>query len=190
MRIGILLGCGLLLLLGLPALSAQAGVAPQSASGGRGGPGAPVLGITHELGPEAMVLNPAAVLYEQFDIQSLNLATSQQFEPTFSAYDSQTADDFSVPTGATWILDQVEVAGSYSTGGHADAVNVFIYASAGAVPGPAVISQTNLIPSSGLDTGSFLIPLASPVTLPTGTYWLSVQAHQRYDPNGQWFWRN
>ncbi len=189
LRIGILLGCALLLL-GLPALSAQAGVTPQSDSGGRGGQGTPVLSLTRDLGPEAPVQIPAAVLYEQFDDQSLNLAASQQFEPTFSAYDNQTADDFSVPTGETWVLDQVEVAGSYSTSGHADAVNVFIYANSGSVPGPAVISQTNLIPSIGLDTGSFLIPLASPVTLPTGTYWLSVQTNQRYDPNGQWFWRN
>src|SRR5215212_1297882 len=70
LRIGILLGCGLLLLLSLPALNARASIAPQSDSGGKGNLGAPVLGITRDLGPEAMVLNPAAVLYEQFDDQS------------------------------------------------------------------------------------------------------------------------
>jgi hypothetical protein len=130
------------------------------------------------------------VLYDQFDHQSLNLAGSQQFEPAFNQYDDETADDFTVPAGQTWLIDQVEVAGSYSTSGHADSVNVVFYAGGGTLPGAPVVSLPDRIPSSGLDTGSFVIPLNPPVMLTPGTYWLSVQAHQRYDPNGQWFWRN
>ena len=190
-RLGLLLAFGLLL--GLPALGVGADNTAQNEPGGDSALAAPLLGTSRAVNPAdalADPLNPAAVLYEQFDNQSLNLAGSQQFEPTFSRYDDQTADDFTVPGGETWVIDQVQVAGSYSSSGHADAVNIFFYAASGSMPGTPLVGQTDLSPSSGLDNGSFVIPLDPPVTLPPGTYWLSVQAHQRYDPNGQWFWRN
>ena len=129
------------------------------------------------------------VLYDQFDNPSGTLASSQNFEPAFSNYSDQVADDFVVPSGQTWSIDQVEVGGSYSNSGHADSVNVYFYAD-NFGPSTPVFIQTNVVPSAGLANGNFTLPLTPPAVLPPGTYWLSVQANQSLVPNGQWFWRN
>lgn len=134
--------------------------------------------------------NPAVVLYDQYDNLSVSTVSSQNFEPGFDNYDAQAADDFVVPSGDVWLVDQVEVSGAYRGNGRTASVNVFFYASKGAVPGAPVMSDTMLLPSSGLDTGSFLIPLSHPLALPAGAYWVSVQANEDYAGGGQWFWRN
>jgi hypothetical protein len=85
----------------------------------------------------------------------------------------------------------VDVAGGYdASGGPATSVNVYFYASSGALPGAPVLTQTEILPSSGLDTGNFSLALSPAVILPAGHYWVSVQANKDLDPNGQWFWRD
>ena len=59
------------------------------------------------------------MLYSQYNVPSDFGVTSQNFEPARDAYDDQAADDFFVPAGETWTVDQVEVAGIYSGGGTA-----------------------------------------------------------------------
>ncbi len=51
------------------------------------------------------------------------------------------ADDFVVPSGQTWTLDGVDVR---STDGAPLAANVFVYASAGSVPGALVASRLSV----------------------------------------------
>jgi len=132
---------------------------------------------------------PNDVLYDQYDHLDISAVTSQNFEAQYGQYDSQGADDFVVPGGTTWLINEVDVAGVYAGSGRADSVNVFFYASAGYLPGDPVYTATNILPTSGLDTGDFAILLDQPAALTVGTYWVSVQANERLNPNGQWFWR-
>ncbi|HET6261162.1 MAG TPA: choice-of-anchor R domain-containing protein, partial [Chloroflexia bacterium] len=134
--------------------------------------------------------NPTAVLYDQYNGLNETVISSQDFEAAYNNYDDQAADDFIVPAGETWLVDGVDVSGAYSfDGGPADSVGVYIYANSSALPGTPVFSQTAIIPASGLDTGNFSLALSPPATLPTGTYWVSVQANQEIGLSGQWFWR-
>ena len=133
---------------------------------------------------------PATVLYDQYDNPSVSAVTSQDFEAAYDQYDSQGADDFVVPAGQTWLVDEVDVDGVYLGGGFADSANIIFYDTAGLVPGAPVYTATNVVPVSGLSTGRFVISLDQPATLTAGAYWVSVQANERFNPNGQWFWRN
>ena len=133
---------------------------------------------------------PNDVLYDQYDFLAISNISSQNFEPAYDQYDSQAADDFVVPGGQTWLINEVDVAGAYAGNGLADSVNVIFYANAGNLPGAPVFTATNIVPASGLGTGDFAIVLDQPATLTVGTYWVSVQANERLNPNGQWFWRN
>lgn len=134
--------------------------------------------------------NPADVLYDQYDNLSQSAVSSQNFETQSDPYDDQAADDFDIGAGETWLIDRVDVAGAYTPGyGPANSVNVFFYAGAGNLPGAPVFTQTEIIPA-GLAEGNFSIALTSPAALTQGHYWISVQANQAVNPNGQWFWRN
>ena len=60
--------------------------------------------------------SPGVVLYDQYDNQAANATSSQNFEDANNAFDDELADDFVVPGGATWNIDQVDVAGVYFNG--------------------------------------------------------------------------
>jgi hypothetical protein len=133
---------------------------------------------------------PNGVLYDQYNNPAFSTVSSQNFEPAYSQYDSQAADDFMVPSGQAWLVNEIDVAGAYAGRGQADSVNVFFYENTSTLPATPVYTATNIVPASGLDTGNFTIVLDQPPTLPEGTYWVSVQANEIINPNGQWFWRD
>jgi hypothetical protein len=133
---------------------------------------------------------PNVVLYDQYDNATGAAYTSQDFETAFDAYDNQAADDFVVPAGETWNIDQVDVAGQYSTGGPAAAFHVFIYSDAGGLPGTNVYTALDQTYSDGGTGTDFVITLSSPATLTEGTYWVSVQSRQDFGTAGQWFWND
>lgn len=134
-------------------------------------------------------------IYSQYD----NPATkpplgigSQKFEPAMAAFDDQAADDFLItapPPPIFLYITGVRVMGDYSEGGGpASSFNVYIYANgAGNLPGAGIASFLNL-PYTGTPP-DFVIHW-SPFSLLSGTYWVSVQAVQNFNPNGQWFWHN
>jgi hypothetical protein len=128
---------------------------------------------------------PSVVLYDQYDNIGANSTSSQNFEASFDIYDSELADDFVVPSGQTWNIDQVDAAGVYYNGaGPAASVNLSFYNNAGGLPGGNVATRTNLAMT---DTGgSFVVPIPSPVVLGQGTYWVSVQANLDFSAGGQW----
>jgi len=131
---------------------------------------------------------PMVVLYDQYDNQADFDVASQQFEAEFSVYDSLAADDFVVPGGQNWTVQQVDVDGEYN-GGPADSFHVHFYSNAaGNLPGSLVGDA--LASSYAGSGGDAVITLSSPVTLSAGTYWVSVQARQSYGSAGQWFWQN
>jgi len=119
---------------------------------------------------------------------------SQKFEPVMAAFDDQTADDFvvNVPSPPIFLyVTGVRVMGEYSAGGGpAASFNVYFYTNrAGHLPGTQVAAFLNR-PYTGTPP-DFEIRW-SPVSIfpSSGTYWVSVQAVQDFNPNGQWFWHN
>jgi hypothetical protein len=132
---------------------------------------------------------PSVVLYDQTDNAGTDSITSQDFEAINDAYDNQAADDFVIPAGdGAWTIDEVYVPGAYWNGtGLAPAVNVYFYQNSGSLPGALVYSAVGLVPTdNGL--GTFTIPLTTPAVLPSGTYWVSVQARMDFATGGQWGW--
>jgi hypothetical protein len=84
----------------------------------------------------------------------------------------------------------VRVMGEYSAGGGpASSFNVSFYTNgAGNLPGTTIAGFLNM-PYSGTPP-DFTIRW-TPFSLPPGgIYWVSVQAVQDFNPNGQWFWHN
>jgi hypothetical protein len=119
---------------------------------------------------------------------------SQKFEPAMAAFDDQAADDFVVtvpPPPIFLYITGVRVMGEYSAGGGpASSFNVYFYTNrAGHLPGTGVAAFLNR-PYTGTPP-NFEIRW-SPVSIfpSSGTYWVSVQAVQDFNPNGQWFWHN
>ena len=60
--------------------------------------------------------------------QGTNATSSQNFESSFDTYDDELADDFVVPSGQTWNINQVDAGGVYYNGaGPAVSANVSFY---------------------------------------------------------------
>jgi hypothetical protein len=128
------------------------------------------------------------VLYEQMSDPGSNSLTSQNFEAVFDSFDSQAADDFVIIT-YPWTISSVEVIGDYYNGsGPAASVNIWFYNDNNGLPGSTADSVMNIVPSGGISTGLFIIPFQPYITLPAGTYWLSVQCNMDLLVGGQWGW--
>src|SRR5262245_20071286 len=99
---------------------------------------------------------PNVVLYDQYDSPGTYGWTSQDFEAAYDAFDNQGADDFVVPAGETWNIDEVDVKGVYFNGaGPSATFNVFIYSDSSGLPGTNVytgmgLSYTEAPDGSGL----------------------------------------
>jgi uncharacterized repeat protein (TIGR01451 family) len=130
------------------------------------------------------------ILYDQTDNAGTNSITSQEFEAANTAFNNQAADDFVIPPAdGTWNIDTVFAPGAYFNGpGPTPLVNVFFYADNAGLPGTEVVAYDGL--TSFTDAaGDLTIDLsASPAVLPSGTYWVSVQADMDFTPAGQWGW--
>ena len=79
--------------------------------------------------------------------------------------------------------------GEYSTGGGpASSFNVYLYTNGRGQPSGTLMPFLNR-PYTGTPP-DFMINLEPVHLLPSGTYWVSVQARQDFNSNGQWFWHN
>lgn len=136
----------------------------------------------------------SVLLFDQTNSPANNGVPDQDFEAAFDTYDSEAADDFVVPAGPNWLVDEVRTVGTTGTPGGSTVDVVFYSNSAGGgdpdLPGAAVAgcSYTALTPVDTL--GSFTITLPTTCSLPPGTYWVSVQTNQNFAANGQHFWSN
>src|SRR5664279_3213534 len=129
-----------------------------------------------------------ATLYDQYDNAATTASVSQNFEPANDTFDAQLGDDFVVPAGQTWTINEVDASGLYFNGaGPADSFNVFFYTNSGTLPAvAAVYTATNQAYTN--TTGNFVIPLTVPAVLSAGTYWVSVQANMTFSVGGEWGW--
>jgi len=136
------------------------------------------------------------VLWDQYNNPAteppINIG-SQNFEPAMAAFSDQAADDFVLPTpppGINIFITRVRVMGEYSEGGGpASSFNVYFYSNgAGNLPGGLIAAFLNLPYTE--TPPDFTIDLPHPYPLGPGTLWVSVQARQDFNPNGQWFWHN
>ncbi len=165
-------------LIGASAL-AQSGPMPLPAVTGH--PNIPAAGR-----PAAPLVFPP-VLYDQADNDASTEFVSQDFETAFDGFDSEGADDFVVPPGVTWAIMAVTTNGQYFNGsGPAAAVNLTIFDDNAGVPGAVECSYPLQTPSDS--TGTFTFSLPTTCFLPTGTYWLDVQARMDFSAGGEWGW--
>jgi hypothetical protein len=58
---------------------------------------------------------PNVTLYDQYDNIAGTGTSSQDFETSLDAYDDQTADDFVVPAGQNWQVNEVDTPVATST---------------------------------------------------------------------------
>ena len=136
------------------------------------------------------VHNPGTrdILYEQLaNIGTDGGISAQDFETANDIYDAEGADEFEIPAGETWIINEVVVLGTYSIAGPCDLANVRFYADdAGGIPGTLLFEYLD-VPANPTATGDLdcFIP---DTALLEGTYWLSVQGRLDFDPYGQWYW--
>ena len=133
---------------------------------------------------EAQNLSNPKLYKQELDL-STNV-TSQQFEAGNAAYTAQAADDFEVPAGAFWSITDVYVSGTSVGTAYPDSYNVIFYSNSATNLPDAVIRTENVVLTAG--SSSPTLPLASPLILGPGKYWISVQAVLDFSIGGQWFW--
>jgi hypothetical protein len=129
----------------------------------------------------------AVTLYDQTARDSGISIVSQNFESTFDAYDCQAADDFVVPDGAKWRVTEIDILGTTFNGsGKADSENLLIYKNKRSKPGKVVAEYDGIVGAEV--NGSFFIGLGRGVRLKPGHYWLSFQANESFNLQGEWGW--
>ena len=124
---------------------------------------------------------PNVLLLDQYNTPLNNyiVSANRTDNPNFSA---QAADDFVVPTGETWQINQVDVR-SPAGFPNPTSFNVYMYTDSGTLPGTPVYTATNLAGGTNPD---YVINLTTPANLATGTYWVSVQGNI---VGANWYWQ-
>ena len=130
------------------------------------------------------------LLYDQFDSIGANCWTAQNFETDFDAYDSEMADDFTIPAGEQWTIEQVLLLGVYyncAPCGPAASVHITFYNDAAGMPGTVAAGPYDIVPT--LDTlGSYILDVTAAPILTEGPYWVGVYVNMDYLVGGQWGW--
>ncbi|WP_027376759.1 T9SS type A sorting domain-containing protein [Kaistella palustris] len=129
------------------------------------------------------LINPK--LYKQ-ELDQTSGVSSQEFETGNAAYSAMAADDFEVPAGATWNITDVYVSGTSYNSNYPTSFKVTFYNNSGTnLPGTAIRTDNVVLTAGSI---SPTIPLPTPMVLPPGKYWMSVQAVMDYTVGGQWYW--
>ena len=117
---------------------------------------------------------PATVLFDQTASPGAKYTNSMDYP---KPNDVEAADDFTVPAGQQWTINEVDVLGE----GASFKVHILIYANAGGLPGSVVFNANELPATNGTNYNTVL---PTPAVLGPGTYWLSVKSPDF------WSWRN
>ncbi|QTD48948.1 TolB family protein [Sulfidibacter corallicola] len=133
---------------------------------------------------------------------SPNSITSQFFPdqgPKANRYFTIGVDDFIIPEGERWIIEEVRVVGNFTDNGSPQGMNLFVLASNGAGTQPDTIDIFNDadpnvlflgegLPFTDADFGDFVIALDAPLILDAGRYFVGVQPIMDSSLFGQWLW--
>lgn len=126
-------------------------------------------------------------IYEQNDV-STSSAPSQLI-PDFGGALLQSADDFIVPEGSQWTINNIAAFGGANNSPLLTSATVVIYEDNGGLPGAIVYDSGAIAPSSAPTNANLGLDLPEQVVLEAGTYWLSVYANLNFLPDEtQWFW--
>jgi hypothetical protein len=136
--------------------------------------------------------SPAALLYDQTSnaVENSNL-TSQNFEEGQSVFDTELADDFTVPEGETWNVSRIVVYGTRSNGNTefpVPSATVVFYGDNEGLPGTEFGRVENVVPAVPSNLTDLDLVFPGAVALPAGTYWVSVVVNLDFALGGQWFW--
>lgn len=157
---------------------------------------------THGTGQHVIHAPPKGMttLYDQ-NIGDVGYGWFSQTLSSYPQYNEYLADDFVVPAGHTWKVQEVDTTGFYAyETGPAKTVNVLFWADKKGLPNKnAIVSECdNIKPKAGADTGAFQIklPKKCAVSLTGGDkkkgtrYWLTVQANLVGQfTTGYWAWQ-
>jgi hypothetical protein len=131
-----------------------------------------------------------SVLYDQNSDSEGYADISQNFESTFDQYDSQGADDFTVPEGSKWVIKEVDVTGLYFNGpGLARSENVFFYKTNRSGKKLNLVAEFDEVAGTDDGVGNFVMNLGKDgARLKQGHYYVSVQANMDFQVGGEWGW--
>ncbi len=135
-----------------------------------------VIGIAIPLASSAGA--QAVVLHDQTDNVGPYAITSEVFDTPPSIDDTLVADDFSVPLGQSWTIDQIDVLGQddpYLGMSPPHIVNFFMYSNAGTLPGSEIYRFYGLGAPNYPNDSVHFYDVPRPPPLGPGSYWVSVQ---------------
>ncbi|MGA7436063.1 MAG: hypothetical protein WBW44_10670, partial [Solirubrobacterales bacterium] len=138
----------------------------------------------------ALVCSPSAqalTLFEHSTGASAQSTPSQNLEPANDSFDSEIADDFTVPQDKTWRLEEIFARGLKNGANVAGTANVKIYADGSGTPG--TLMHDDVLSIRAGTYPRLELPYSVKPVLPAGTYWLGVQVNMPGSPDtSQWFW--
>ncbi len=143
--------------------------------------------------PPAVSVPPDVLWDQTAGISSADIS-SQDFRDgggSFDHFDTRAADDFRVPEGFFWVIDNIRAFGAFddTTPDLIDSLNIYFFADKDGLPGNEIARcvYQDILPED-ITVPDFVIDLPFPCKLEPGLYWVSVQANIGFIQNGQWFW--
>lgn len=131
--------------------------------------------------------NAQVLLYDQTDsITAGGILCREHTVSTSFQFNTEGADDFTVPSGQTWYIDSVVIDGFYNTTiTVATPVEVTIYSDNGGEP-DTVVAVREIADGDNNEDGNLEPDFSdNPIILGAGTYWLSVKV---VSSNIAWYW--
>ncbi|TAI47739.1 T9SS type A sorting domain-containing protein [Flagellimonas allohymeniacidonis] len=154
--------------------------------------GSAAIGLVATSGKE-QVAEGFTVTLTEFPIYDQNGAVSSS-SPSQTFLDfggalAQSADDFIIPEGEQWTINNIIAFGGANNSPLLDNASVVVYQDNGGLPGAVVYDSGAFAPSSNPTDANLSLDLPEALVLESGTYWLSVYANLNFLPNQtQWFW--
>ena len=127
---------------------------------------------------------PATVLRNQ----NSNFGTGVLSDNSNSQYGSVAADDFVIPSGETWRIAEVDVTGVYYNGSGPASSEVIAFYMNNKKGKPGRVRRGPFTLNCSDNNGSFQCILPKPVSLSSGTWWVSVAANCDFVSCGEWGW--
>lgn len=131
----------------------------------------------------------AKMLYNQNSSPTGFAIVSQNFSKTDSQYECAAADDFVVPSGYIWKIDEVDVTGIYYQASIAATnADVIFYKDKNGKPGKIIKARLDQKINNLGQWGSFSVKFDSTVKLKPGTFWLSFAPNSSFANSFDWGW--